>query len=97
MSTSRDWRPAGFEQQTARINVTDREWRAFRARCLDDSEHVSDSLARLVRAALEEQAATRERVNTPPPEPKTTPAAPARTTAKPVDAPVALSLFDPGL
>ena len=74
---TRDWRPA-FEQQTARINVTDNEWRAFRARCLADGEHVSEVLGRLVRAELDGDVAgsvvvepepapvTRERVNTPP-------------------------------
>lgn len=47
MSPSRDWRPA-FEQQTARINASDDTWRTFRRLCLDDGEHVSDVLGRLV-------------------------------------------------
>jgi hypothetical protein len=47
MSTPRDWRP-GFEQQTARINVSNDTWRAFRQLCLDDGEHVSEVLGRLV-------------------------------------------------
>ncbi len=47
MGTTRDWRPA-FEQQTARINVDDNTWRAFRRLCLDQGEHVSEILGRLV-------------------------------------------------
>ncbi len=94
MSTSRDWRP-GFEQQTARINVTDREWRAFRARCLDDGEHVSEALGRLVRAALNDKAVvTRERVNTPPAAEKRPVV--GTTKAEPAGVPVVLSLFDIG-
>jgi len=94
MSTSRDWRP-GFEQQTARINVTDHEWRAFRARCLNDGEHVSDVLARLVRAALDNKPAmvTRERVNTPSKAEKRT-AVVKTSKADPGSGPVTLSLFD---
>ncbi len=47
MGTTRDWRPA-FEQQTARINVDDNTWRAFRRLCLDQGQHVSEALGRLV-------------------------------------------------
>lgn len=63
MGSPRNWRPA-FEQQTARINVDDNTWREFRARCLADDEHVSEVLARLVRAELDRTVSTRERVNT---------------------------------
>ena len=96
MSTSRDWRP-GFEQQTARINVTDREWRAFRARCLNDGEHVSEALGRLVRAAPNDTpvVVTRERVNTPSKAEKR-PAVVKTTKAEPAGGPVVLSLFDVG-
>lgn len=104
MSSPRDWRP-GFEQQTARINVTDHHWRAFRARCLDDGEHVSDALGRLVRAALaghhhpsvdqaaEPETMTRERVN-PPPSTTARTATVTPTDAEPDGGPVALSLFE---
>lgn len=60
MGSPRNWRPA-FEQQTARINVDDTTWLEFRTRCLADGEHVSDALARLVRAELDRTVSTRER------------------------------------
>ncbi len=61
MGSPRNWRPA-FEQQTARINVDDDTWLVFRTKCLADSEHVSEVLARLVRAELDRSVSTRERV-----------------------------------
>ncbi len=65
MSPSRDWRP-GFEQQTARINVTDDTWRRFRQLCLDDDEHVSVVLGRLVDQAVERRRPPARSTSKPP-------------------------------
>ena len=41
-----------MEQQVARVNVTDEQWKAFRRACLDDGVPVSDALGRLVETEL---------------------------------------------
>lgn len=66
MSTSRDWRP-GFEQQTARVNVGDDTWLKFRRLCLDNDEHVSVALGRLVdREVQRRRPAARPATHEPP-------------------------------
>jgi len=89
MGPPRNWRPA-FEQQTARINVDDDTWREFRAKCLADGEHVSEVLARLVRAELNRAVLTREPVDGQRAKPRKAAASPVRAEG----APEALSLFD---
>lgn len=91
MGSPRNWRPA-FEQQSARINVDDGTWREFRTRCLADGEHVSDVLARLVRAELDGPVSTRERVTDQPVKPPTRKA--AAPPVKNEGEAEALSLFD---
>ncbi len=99
VSSPRDRRP-GFDQQTARINVDDDTWRAFRRICLDDDEPISVVLGRLV----DHQVARRRPATRPdpvkPPRPRVdtstreqaTSTAATATRAGPISE--ALSLFD---
>jgi len=89
MGSPRNWRPA-FEQQTARVNVDDETWLEFRTRCLAGGEHVSEVLARLVRAELDRSLLTRERVSDQPAKPPKAAAPPVKDSG----AAEALSLFD---
>ena len=53
------------EQQTARVNVDDATWQAFRIRAIQANRSVADELARLVRNDL------RRNPSTEPPKPST--------------------------
>jgi hypothetical protein len=98
VSTPRDRQP-GFDQQTARINVTDDTWRAFRRLCLDDDEPVSVVLGRLVdHHVAHRQPAARPTTKPPrPPADTSTREQPTKATTTSTNtrpATEALSLFD---
>lgn len=48
-----------MEQQVARVNVTDEQWKVFRRACLDDGVPVSDALGRLVETELRKRGPRR--------------------------------------
>jgi hypothetical protein len=96
VSSPRDWRP-GFDQQTARINVSDDTWRAFRRVCLDDDEPVSVVLGRLVDHHVARRRPAPRPATNQPAQPRvdtSTREQPTKATATARPATEALSLFD---